>query len=158
MSEIVLTRIDDRLIHGQVATQWGNKLGANVLLVANDAVAADAFKQELMNMIAPANTLTRYYAIDEINEKINELGDDKKVMILVETPADALRLVEAGVPIKEVNVGNIAMAEGKRAVSPAVAVDEADVEVFKNLQDKGIDLVIQRVPDTTITETEALFA
>ena len=54
MPDIRLTRIDNRLIHGQVATQWCGVVGANLLLVANDAVAADEFRQGLMNMAAPA--------------------------------------------------------------------------------------------------------
>lgn len=45
MPDIRLTRIDNRLIHGQVATQWCGVVGANLLLVANDAVAADEFRQ-----------------------------------------------------------------------------------------------------------------
>ena len=47
MPDIRLTRIDNRLIHGQVATQWCGVVGANLLLVANDAVAADEFRQGL---------------------------------------------------------------------------------------------------------------
>ena len=54
MPDIVLTRIDNRLIHGQVATQWCGVVGANLLLVANDAVSTDEFRQGLMNMAAPA--------------------------------------------------------------------------------------------------------
>ena len=54
MPNILLTRIDNRLIHGQVAAQWSGVLGANLLLVANDAVAKDEFRQGLMNMAAPA--------------------------------------------------------------------------------------------------------
>lgn len=53
MPDIRLTRIDNRLIHGQVATQWCGVVGANLLLVANDAVAADEFRQGLVNMAAP---------------------------------------------------------------------------------------------------------
>ena len=48
MAEILLTRVDNRLIHGQVATMWTKVLGANLLLVANDAVANDEFKQSLI--------------------------------------------------------------------------------------------------------------
>ena len=59
MPDIVLTRIDNRLIHGQVATQWCGVVGANLLLVANDAVSTDTFRQGLMNMAAPAYAQTR---------------------------------------------------------------------------------------------------
>lgn len=66
MPDIVLTtRIDNRLIHGQVATQWCGVVGANLLLVANDAVAGDEFRQGLMNMAAPAYAQTRYFSIEK---------------------------------------------------------------------------------------------
>ena len=61
MPDIRLTRIDNRLIHGQVATQWCGVVGANLLLVANDAVAAYEFRQGLMNMAAPAYAQTRLH-------------------------------------------------------------------------------------------------
>ena len=63
MPDIRLTRIDNRLIHGQVATQWCGVVGANLLLVANDAVAADEFRQGLMNMAAPSYAQTRFFTI-----------------------------------------------------------------------------------------------
>ena len=65
MPDIRLTRIDNRLIHGQVATQWCGVVGANLLLVANDAVAADEFRQGLMNMAAPAYAQTRFFTIEK---------------------------------------------------------------------------------------------
>lgn len=60
MPDIVLTRIDARLIHGQVATQWCGSVGANLLLVANDDVAVNEMRQGLMNMAAPAYAQTRF--------------------------------------------------------------------------------------------------
>ncbi len=64
MPNILLTRIDNRLIHGQVATQWSKVVGANLLLVANDAVADDEFRQSLMDMAAPSFAQTRYFTIE----------------------------------------------------------------------------------------------
>ena len=131
MPDIRLTRIDNRLIHGQVATQWCGVVGANLLLVANDAVAADEFRQGLMNMAAPAYAQTRFFTM--------------------------LKLVEGGVPIKKLNIGNMHMAEGKRQVATSVAVDDDDVATFRKLQDLGVELEIKRVPDTPAESTEKLF-
>ncbi|NCB33423.1 MAG: PTS N-acetylgalactosamine transporter subunit IIB, partial [Erysipelotrichia bacterium] len=52
MPDIVLTRIDNRLLHGQVATQWCGSIGANLILIANDDVAGNTFRQGLMDMAA----------------------------------------------------------------------------------------------------------
>lgn len=157
MAEILLTRVDNRLIHGQVATMWTRVLGANLLLVANDAVAEDDFKQSLMNMAAPASAKTRYYSIEKTCQVINEAGEDDKIFIIVETPEDALRLVEAGVAIKKVNIGNMHAKEGTKEVAPTVNVSAEDVASFKKLQDAGVELEIKRVPDVSADDLNKLF-
>ncbi|MFV0379869.1 MAG: PTS N-acetylgalactosamine transporter subunit IIB [Anaerorhabdus sp.] len=157
MPNIVLTRIDNRLIHGQVATQWCGVVGANLLLVANDAVSTDEFRQGLMDMAAPAYAQTRYFSIQKTIDIIGKASDAQKIALICETPQDVLRLVEGGVPIKHVNIGNMHMADGKRQVATSVAVDDADVDAFKKLQDLGVELEIKRVPDTAKEDINKLF-
>lgn len=158
MAEILLTRVDNRLIHGQVATMWTKVLGANLLLVANDAVANDEFKQSLMNMAAPATAKVRYYNIEDTCKVINEADEDAKIFIIVETPEDVLRLVENGAPIKKVNIGNMHANEGTKEVAPTVNVSDEDVAAFKKLQDAGVELEIKRVPDVSADDLSKLFA
>lgn len=157
MPNILLTRIDNRLIHGQVATMWSGVLGANLLLVANDSVATDEFRQGLMNMAAPSYAQTRYFSIEKTCQIIGKASDAQKIFIICETPQDVLRLVEGGVPIKKCNIGNMHMADGKRQVATTVAVDDADVAAFKKLQELGVELEIKRVPDTAAEPVEKLF-
>lgn len=157
MPNIVLTRIDNRLIHGQVATQWSGVLGINLLLVANDEVATDEFRQGLMNMAAPAYAQTRYFTIEKTCAIIDKASPAQKIFIICESPQDVLRLVEGGVPIKKVNIGNMHMAEGKRQVATSVAVDDNDVETFKKLKQHGVELEIKRVPDIAAESIDKLF-
>ena len=157
MPNIMLTRIDNRLIHGQVATQWTGVIGANLLLVANDAVAGDQFRQGLMNMAAPSYAQTRYFTIEKTCQIIGKASPAQKIFIICETPQDVLRLVEGGVPIKKVNIGNMHMAEGKRQVATSVAVNDDDVACFKKLQELGVELEIRRVPDTAAEELDKLW-
>lgn len=157
MPNIVLVRIDNRLIHGQVATMWSAVTGANLLLVANDAVATDEFRQGLMNMAAPAYAQTRFFSIEKTCAIIDKASPAQKIAIICETPQDVLRLKKGGVPITKVNIGNMHMAEGKRQVATSVAVDDADVASFKELQDLGCELEIKRVPDTAAEDISKLF-
>nr|WP_297279360.1 PTS galactosamine transporter subunit IIB [uncultured Butyricicoccus sp.] len=157
MPDIVLTRIDNRLIHGQVATQWCGVVGANLLLVANDKVATDEFRQGLMNMAAPAYAQTRFFTIEKTINIIHKASASQHIAIICENPQDVLKLVEGGVPIKKVNIGNMHMAEGKRQVATSVAVDDADVAAFKKMQDMGVELEIKRVPDTPAESIDKLF-
>ena len=135
MPNIVLTRIDNRLVHGQVATQWCGAIGANLILVANDEVAGNSLRQGLMNMAAPAYAAMRYWTIQKTIDTIHKASAKQLIFIVCENPQDVVKLVEGGVPIKKVNIGNMHMAEGKRQVAGSVAVDDADVAAFKRLQD-----------------------
>lgn len=157
MPDIVLTRIDNRLIHGQVATQWCGVVGANLLLVANDEVSTNQMRQSLMNMAAPSYAQTRYFTIQKTCEIIGKASPQQHIAIICETPQDVLRLVEGGVPIKKVNIGNMHMADGKRQVATSVAVDDNDVACFKKLQELGVELEIKRVPDIAAEDVNKLF-
>lgn len=157
MPNIVLTRIDNRLVHGQVATQWCGSIGANLILVANDEVAGNTLRQGLMDMAAPNYASMRYWTIDKTISTIHKASDKQLIFIVCETPADVLRLVEGGVPIKKVNIGNMHMAEGKRQVAGSVAVDDKDVEAFAKLRELGVELEIRRVPSEAAENIEKLF-
>jgi PTS system N-acetylgalactosamine-specific IIB component len=157
MPNILLTRIDNRLVHGQVATQWNGTLGANLILVANDKVATDEIQQGLMDMAAPTGVAMRYFSIQKTIDVIGKASDDQKIFLIVRDPIDVLKLVEGGVPIKKVNIGNMHMAEGKRQVATTVAVDDADVAAFKKLQELGVELFIQRVPQIGAEDVNKLF-
>lgn len=157
MPDIVLCRIDNRLIHGQVATQWSGSIGANLLLVANDEVSGNKLRQGLMDMAAPSYAQTRYWTIEKTISTIDKASPKQHIFIVCENPQDVLKLVEGGVPIKKVNIGNMHMAEGKRQVAGSVAVDDADVAAFKKLRELGVELEIRRVPQEAAEDIEKLF-
>ena len=154
---ILLTRIDNRLIHGQVATQWTSTIGANLILVANDNVASNQMRQKLMDMAAQQGVATRYFSVQKTIDVIHKASARQHIFLIVENPEDALRLVKGGVPIKKLNIGNMHMSEGKRQVATSVAVNDEDVAAFRALQDAGVELSIQRVPSTPVEPTSKLF-
>ena len=154
---ILLTRIDNRLIHGQVATQWTSTIGANLILVANDEVAGNKMRQKLMDMAAPQGVATRYFSVQKTIDVIHKAAARPHIFLIVENPEDALRLVKGGVPIKKLNIGNMHMSEGKRQVATSVAVNDEDVAAFRALQEAGVELSIQRVPSTPVEATSKLF-
>ena len=155
---ILLTRIDNRLIHGQVATQWTSTIGANLILVANDDVAGNKMRQKLMDMAAPQGVATRYFSVQKTIDVIHKAAARQHIFLIVENPEDALRLVKGGVPIKKLNIGNMHMSEGKRQVATSVAVNDEDVAAFKELQELGVELEIRRVPSTPVEDTSKLFS
>ena len=157
MPDIVLCRIDNRLIHGQVATQWSGSIGANLLLVANDEVAGNTLRQGLMDMAAPSYAQTRYWTLEKTINTIDKASPKQHIFLICETPEDVLKLVEGGVPIKKVNIGNMHMAEGKRQVAGSVAVNDEDVAAFKKMREHRVELEIRRVPQEGAEDIEKLF-
>ncbi len=108
-------------------------------------------------MAAPSYAQTRYWTIEKTITTIHKASPSQHIFIVCETPTDVLRLVEGGVPIKKVNIGNMHMAEGKRQVATSVAVDDVDVAAFKKLQELGVELEIRRVPQEHAEDISKLF-
>lgn len=144
---ILMTRIDNRLVHGQVGVTWTSALGANLLLVANDSAAEDKTQQNLMDMVVADGVQTRYFTLQKTIDVIHKAASSQKIFIVCKTPQDVLTLVKGGVPIKFVNVGNMHFADGKKQVHKTVSVDDADIAAFKELQDLGVTCEVRRVPD-----------
>lgn len=150
MANILMTRIDNRLVHGQVGVTWVNYLGSNLIVVANDEVSTDEIRQNLMDMVVPDVIGTRYFSIQKTIDVINMAAEDQLIFMVCETPQDVLRLVEGGVPVKKVNIGNMHFSEGKEQISSTVSIDEEDKKTFRRLHELGVELEIRRVPDEKI--------
>ena len=144
---ILMTRIDNRLVHGQVGVTWVNALGANLLLVANDNAAQDPVQQNLMDMVIAEGIQTRYFTLQKTIDIIGKAAERQKIFIVCKTPQDILTLVKGGVPIKFVNVGNMHFSEGKKQIHKTVSVDKEDIVAFKELERLGVTCEIRRVPD-----------
>lgn len=145
--DIRLARIDDRLIHGQVATAWSKATGVERIMVVSDEVAKDELRKFLLKQAAPpgirSNVITKKKLIEVYHD---QLFDQLKVMLLFATPQDVLEVVEAGVELPSVNIGGMRFLEGKKMVTNFISVDEADVQCFLKLAERGIELETRKVP------------
>jgi fructoselysine and glucoselysine-specific PTS system IIB component len=144
---IKLTRIDDRLVHGQVAFTWTPALGVDCLLIANDKVAKDEFMKLTLGLAKPAGTKL---LIKPINDAILFLNDDKsknlKVLVIVNSVTDAAVLANDVAEIKSINFGGLRTKEGAKLISKAIAVNEQDISIIRELLNSGIELEIRQVP------------
>ena len=98
MPNIVLSRIDERLIHGQVGVQWVGFAGANLVLVANDEVAEDPIQQNLMEMVLAEGIAVRFWPLQKVIDNISKAADRQKILLVCKSPADFRTLVEGGCP------------------------------------------------------------
>lgn len=145
--EYVLARIDTRLLHGQVATSWTKTTNPNRIIVVSDNVSKDDLRKNMIKEASPAGIPANTIPISKLIEvdKDPRFGNTK-AMLLFETVQDALKAIEGGVQIKELNLGSIAHSVGKIAITTSVALDNADIEVFKKLISLGIKIDVRKVP------------
>lgn len=146
---ISLMRIDDRLIHGQVAYGWVSALGVNVILVVNDEAKNDQMKAMALNLAKPNNVKLYIRGVEESGEIVQKFSESKKnqVLVLVQNTRDALALIKgSGDAVPEINVGGLRYSEGKKKLTDLVAVDEQDIKNLKSLEELGIKLEIRMLP------------
>lgn len=143
---IVLARIDDRLIHGAVATIWSKDTKCQRILVCNDDVIKDSIRKTLLEQVAPPGVKSSVVGIEEaIRVYNNPRYKDDRVLFLFTNPTDVVRMVEGGVVIKSVNIGGMSFKAGKKQITSVVSVDDTDIEAFKKLNEQGIELEIRKI-------------
>lgn len=143
---IGLARIDDRLIHGQVATRWTKETNVTRIIVVSDEVAADNVRKTLLTQVAPPGVTAHVVDVAKmIRVWNNPKYAGERIMLLFTNPTDVERLVEEGVKITSVNIGGMAYRQGKTQVNNAVSVDEKDIEAFKKLNARGVELEVRKV-------------
>lgn len=144
--KIGLARIDDRLIHGQVATRWTKETNVNRIIVISDEVAADTVRKTLLTQVAPPGVTAHVVDVAKaIRVYDNPKYANDRVMLLFTNPTDVVRVVDGGVKIPSVNIGGMAFKQGKTQVTNAVSVDQKDIDAFKKLNSQGIELEVRKV-------------
>ncbi|UTM59727.1 PTS N-acetylgalactosamine transporter subunit IIB [Photobacterium sp. CCB-ST2H9] len=152
MPNIVLSRIDERLVHGQVGVQWAGFTDANLIIVANDDVAGNELQQSLMEMVIADGIGIRFWTLQKVIDTIHKAADRQKILIVAKNPTDFLTLVEGGVPISQLNVGNMHFIEGKNQIHKTVSVDDKDIQSFYALKNLGVTCTVQGVPTEPATD------
>lgn len=148
MPNILLTRIDNRLVHGQVGCSWAGALGCNLIVVADDLAAADPIQQTLMKATAQnAGCGIRFFTLQKTIDVIHKAAPSQKIFLVVRDPQSARTLVEGGVPVDKLCIGNMHVGPGKVLSNDAhVYVDDKDLEDLRAIRKAGVDVYIQIAP------------
>ncbi|PLK58371.1 PTS mannose transporter subunit IIAB [Candidatus Palibaumannia cicadellinicola] len=147
---IILARIDDRLIHGQVVTRWTRENNIKRIIVVNDEVAADTMRKTLLTQVTPPGVTAHVVDVAKaIRVYDNPKYANDRVMLLFTNPTDVLRIVEGGVSLTTINIGGMAFCHGKTQINHAISVDKTDITAFQKLHECGIKLEVRQVPSDT---------
>jgi PTS system mannose-specific IIB component len=154
---VVLARIDDRLIHGQVVVGWARHSQADCIVVANDAVSADPMQRTLLPMAVPQGIEVAIYRVKEAADKLSAGAHAaRRAILLFASPADALSFKKLGGELSELNVGGIRLAPGKEQLRKSVSLGPEDRTALSALRSMGVDVYLQMVPGDEREDLEAL--
>lgn len=146
--DAVFTRIDSRLIHGQVAGTWVPFIAPQTFIAASDNAAHDKLRKSLLLQVAPAGVKTNVLDIAKAGRVYNNPKyTGMKTMFVVESPVDVVRLLDEGVKIDEVNVGGVTFKTGMVQLSDAVYASEEHLEAYRELLKRGVKLTVQQLPN-----------
>lgn len=144
---VVLARIDDRLIHGQVTVGWSRQLRPDRIILADNAVAADPWQSRVYASTVPPGIEV---AILPLARAAAFLADprnlDERILLLTGSAAEMNELLRMGAPAGRINVGGIHFGPGRKEMLPFVFVDQEDLNAFERLLDLGAELSAQQVP------------
>jgi PTS system N-acetylgalactosamine-specific IIB component len=147
----IMVRIDDRYIHGQVATQWMRTIPARIIYVVNDGVVKDDMTRMVLEMAASTQAIQLHIlGVEEGLKKLTQVANDpEKMWALFGNPQDVLAAMRGGFKFERLIVGFMRHSPGKEAVVKGgqIYVDASDVAALKAIQQQGVEVVMQRVPD-----------
>ncbi|AOW73524.1 PTS sugar transporter subunit IIB [Pediococcus acidilactici] len=153
MKGFVGIRIDDRLIHGQVATRWSTGLRANRIMVIDDEVATDDVQKSILRMAAPSGISTSIINEEKAITNIkNGKYENQRVLLVVRRPKVLLDLINAGLDIEKINVGNMSNRDGAVQVKKSVSLTPEERQDIEEIMEKGVKVIAQMVPDDPETD------
>lgn len=148
---IVNIRIDERLIHGQVAGIWSTSLNTQRIIVINNEAATDPLQKSSLRMAAPTSMRLSVLTIKNAVKNINSGKYGKqRLFILFKNPTDVLKFIEEGGNINRINVGNMSHKNGAREVTKSIKVTKDEEVVFHKIAEHGVDITAQLVPNDPI--------
>lgn len=144
---IVLVRVDNRLIHGQILEAWVPALRADCIVVANNQLAEIAFQKVLMASAVPKGIKVAIGTIEEMVQFLrSEDLSERRVLLLFGNAQDAMEAHRLGVSFDELNLGNLHGGKNKKRLSCTVALNDEDIVQLQALEDDGVKVVLQCVP------------
>lgn len=154
---VKLVRIDDRLIHGQVATTWIKNYEIEQVLIINDKAANDPIQKSVVGLAAPPGVKVMIFGVNQFINILKKSEIKKSTMLLFTTSTDVLKIVESGlVDIKEVNAGGMRFNDTRKRLIKAISVTPEEEQAFVKMMDKGIKINVQMVPKDTSVDFKTL--
>lgn len=142
-------RVDDRLIHGQVMVGWALVLGIRKIILANDTVAGDSWREEAFRILVDSfgeDIELQILPLSEVKDFLLSCTECEKVMLLVESLADAVELYKQGIETAELNLGGVHERSGRQKLLPYLYLDSEEMTTILRLSEQGVRVVARDLP------------
>ncbi len=157
MSNIVMTRVDARLVHGQVATRWSKVLEAHQIIVVDNKTAADEFLTELLYMAAPQGVKVVVYNEEQGLQHWKEDGfGEGNTILLFQNVDTAKRCFDAGMDYKSINIGQVPKAPGRKNANNTVHLSDGELDALIDLKAHGVNVYFHPTPEDRLVELDAV--
>lgn len=144
---IINLRLDERLIHGQVATYWSRSLDADRIMVIGDAIVADPVRKDALIAAVPAGIRLSVLTAETAARRLNSgLYHGQRVFVLVDNPKTIRSLLDGGVHIEEVNIGNMGKRDGRTEIKKSVYCTDDEKDMILAFEEAGVPVYAQMVP------------
>jgi len=145
--DIALVRVDNRLVHGQILEAWVPFTKSSTIVIVDDHVASDLFRETVIKMAVPREIEVIISNVEDFaNSYKYTRGHGRKAIVLFSSIADALRAFQGGFAFDRLNIGNVYSEECLKQCSPSVMLDEEDVKTIRTLLDEGVNIDVRCVP------------
>ncbi len=149
---VVLVRIDDRLIHGQVMTSWLNYTGANKIMIIDDGVAADPFMKSVLKTCVPANVRLATFGVEKAAVRLKKGFAGDKCIVLVKYPETLHRLMEEGVLFDEINIGGMGVSGTRTKFFRNISASEEEKKMLKEMVEAGAKISVRIIAEDSATD------
>lgn len=144
---IKMIRIDDRLVHGQIAAAWSKTLQLKRIWVIDDGVAKDEFVKSVMKMVSPAGVRLVITGEDEVQKLVNKYEEDEdNTLILMKLPKVAKKVFDAGVSLRELNVGGMGAGPNRETLFKNISASAEEKKELEEMRNSGIKVYFQVTP------------
>lgn len=153
---IKVLRVDDRLLHGQVAVAWTNYYKADTIVIANDRLITDTTMQMAFKLAAPPEVTLSMKSLDGAIAVINNPKHAARtIMVIAKDMKDAEYVCgKTGGEIRDILIGGLRSGEGKRQIDMNSYMDAEDIAVMDRLEKKGVNVVMQADPTSRRLRSE----
>lgn len=142
---IIATRIDARLLHGQ-ASLWMQSNGCNLVILADDEASTNEMQKDLMDTTVPDGVGSRYFTLKQTMDVIHKAAPEQKIFLVVRNLENCKKLIDGGVPMDEINIGNVHEGDGTHAYTSHVKLNKKEEDIIIELAKKGVKFNTKTLP------------